>query len=74
MSSYTLLAILTATAAAQGFYSNCSRWSLGWEDSTVYPWIMVAECTDERERTRTSFIPLSDCYANREGKIVGERR
>lgn len=74
MVSYALLVlVLLEGAAAQEFYSNCSRWSLGWEDSTVYPWFMVAECTDEEERSRASFIPLSDCFANREGEIVPER-
>lgn len=74
MLSYAFLALfLLKGAAAQGFYNNCSRWSLGWEDSTVYPWFMVAECTDEEERSRSSFIPLSDCFANREGKMVAER-
>ncbi|MBE3047831.1 hypothetical protein IMZ48_36040 [Candidatus Bathyarchaeota archaeon] len=74
MLPYALLAFLLAEAAAQGFYENCSRWTLGWDDSTVYKWIMVAGCTDDRGEPHTSFIPLSDCYANREGEIVPERR
>lgn len=74
MLPYALLSLfLIKGVAGQGFYGNCSRWSLGWDDGTVYPWFMVAECSDEEERTRSSFIPLSDCFANREGEIVAER-
>lgn len=69
-----VLALLVAETAAQGFYDACPAWSLGWDDGTVYPWLMVAECTDDRGQNRTSFIPLSDCYANREGEIMPERR
>lgn len=69
-----LLALLLAEAAAQGFSETCSAWSLGWENGTVYKWLLVAECPDERGRAHTSFIPLGDCYANREGEMVPERR
>lgn len=69
-----LALFLATSAAAQGFWSTCPRWSLGWEDSTVYPSIMVAECTDDSGATRASFLPLNDCLANKEGEILGQRR
>ncbi|SPN98819.1 uncharacterized protein DNG_01860 [Cephalotrichum gorgonifer] len=66
------LILLAGSAAAQGFWENCDRWSLGWDNATRYRDFMVAECSDGR-RTRASFIPLNDCLANKEGQMVGER-
>jgi hypothetical protein len=68
------LGLLVGHATAQGFWHNCTRWTLGWEDGTVYRRFMVAECGDGGEKTRASFLPLNDCITNKEGKMVPTKK
>lgn len=64
------LSLWTGHVAGQGFWHNCTRWTLGWEAGTVYRRFMVAECGDGGKRTKASFLPLNDCITNSEGKMV----
>lgn len=71
MRLFFTVGLAASSAAAQGFWTNCTRWDLGFENATSYRNFMVAECTDGEGELRTSFLSLNDCLANHEGELVG---
>jgi hypothetical protein len=74
--SLPILAVsfLASSAAGQGFWSNCTQYTLGWDKETVYRRIMVAQCTDGGGKQRYSFLPLDDCVTNAEGSMLPKKR
>lgn len=67
-----LLLLLAGPAAAQGFASNCSQMSMGWDYN--YVTFLVANCRDQDGTARSSFLSMDDCLSNIEGELQPARQ
>ncbi|CAI4212183.1 unnamed protein product [Parascedosporium putredinis] len=68
-----LASSVAAQGVVDGFWETCTRWQLGFENETLYRHFMVAECLDDDNKLRTSFISLNDCLSNQEGDLTAKQ-